>query len=629
MCGIAGVHAPLESPARLEKALESMVASLHHRGPDDRGYYSAGAFGMGITRLSIIDVQGGHQPISTEDEQVTVVCNGEIYNHAELRERLRQVGHVFRTGSDIEVIAHLYEDLGLAFVEPLRGMFAIALWDQRRRRLVLVRDRLGIKPLFYAVAADRLFFASELKALRESGLLSLTVDPVAIDRYFTFGYVPAPLSIYREVRKLPAGNLLVWEDGKARIEPYWQLRFEPDRQRDEQDFAERFLELFRDAVGSHLMSDVPLGAFLSGGIDSSLMVSMMVECSTEPIRTFTMGFGESAGKDFDERPLARMLAGRYGTVQMEYEVHPRVEEVLDHVVDAFDEPFADDSVIPSYYLCNLAKRHVTVALTGLGGDELFGGYERYLALKLSRTYERCPRLFRKHLINPLVERLPERRNGHYTVNHVKRFIRSAGMSPGGRYLEYLTVFGDSMKRRLLNREAFGGLTADSPSSDFTKRFNDAPAETLLDRAFYSDFRTHLPDDILALTDRLSMAQGLEVRVPYLDHRLVEFCATIPSALKIRHWTKKYLLRRVARDFLPDAILTHRKQGFASPMAAWLRADLKPFLLDTLADKRLARHGLFRPAEVQALIRAHFGRQESNDRQLFALVMFQKWSERFM
>jgi len=629
MCGIAGLYAPLETPAALRAMLERMVGVLHHRGPDDRGYFCADGFGMGMTRLSIIDVAGGHQPISTEDGQVTVVCNGEIYNHRELRDELEARGHTLGSGSDVEVIGHLYEEMGTEFVSRLRGMFAIALWDHRRRRLVIVRDRLGIKPLHYAIAGDRLFFSSELKSMRSIDRLPLTLDPLALDRYFTFGYVPAPHTIYREVRKLPPGHLLIWEDGAAKIQQYWRLRFAPDPAMDEEAFAARFLALFRDAVGSHLMSDVPLGAFLSGGIDSSLMVALMVNGASGPVQTFTMGFGQNAGKHFDERPLARMVATRYGTLQTEYEVQPRVEEVLEHVVEAFDEPFADDSVIPSYYICNLAKRYVTVALTGLGGDELFGGYERYLGLKLSAGYEWVPSLLRDHVVHPAVERLAEQRNGHYSVNHAKRFIRSAGQSPADRYLDYLTVVGESAKSRLLNRGALGAVVADPPAAEFSRRFNSAPADSLLDRAFYSDFQTHLPDDILTLTDRLSMAQGLEVRVPFLDHPLVEFCATIPSSLKVRYWTKKYLLRQVARDYLPNEILTHRKQGFASPMAAWLRKDLKVYLLDTLSEKRLARHGLFKPAEVTAMIEAHLSRRESNDRQLFALVMFQKWFERFM
>ncbi len=420
---------------------------------------------------------------------------------------------------------------------------------------------------------------------------------------------------------------MIADAGGITTRRYWQLRFDPIPDADEVALGRRFVELFEDAVRSHLMSDVSLGAFLSGGVDSSLVVALMAEMTSTPVKTFTIGFGGGAGGHLDERPYARLLSRRYGTTHTEFEVQPNLEEVLDHAVEAFDEPFADDSVIPTYYICKLARQSVTVALTGLGGDELFGGYERHLGLKLSAGYDRVPSFVRRRMIGPLVDSLPERRDGHYTINHLKRFVRAAELPAPRRYLNYVTVFNEAMKRRVC---AAGALDHDGEGqAGDTRHFDSPAAHDLVDRALNHDINTYLPEDILALSDRLSMQCSLELRVPFLDHPLVEFCATIPSSLKIRATTKKYLLRRVARRFLPDEVIDHRKQGFASPMTSWLRTDLKDYVRSTLAPARLERHGLFDAGAVTGMIDAHMTRRETYDRQLFALMMFQKWHERFM
>jgi asparagine synthase (glutamine-hydrolysing) len=626
MCGIAGLWTTNDDMPVCRDTVGRMISALHHRGPDDQGMHVSRRVGMGMTRLSIIDVSGGHQPISSEDGAVTVVCNGEIYNHDELRRELMARGHVFRTRSDVEVIVHLYEEMGVGCLQRLRGMFGIALWDERRQRLMIARDRLGIKPLFYARAGKQVLFASEMKAIARSGVVSLDLDAEALNSYLTFGYIPSPLTIYKNVRKLDPGHVMVCEGGTVTTERYWQLRFEPQADADETAIGERFLELFSDAVRTHLMSDVSLGAFLSGGVDSSLVVALMAECTSTPVKTFTIGFGGSAGGHLDERPYARLLSNRYGTTHTEVEVRPNLEEVIDEIVDAFDEPFADDSVIPTYYICKLARQQVTVALTGLGGDELFAGYERYLGLKLSAAYHALPAMLRRRVVEPIVERLPERRDGRYTINHLKRFVRSAGLSSAHRYLDYITIFNDDLKRRLYRPEALG---AAGMNGHDTSLFDAPAAGDLVDRALNHDMHTYLPEDILALSDRLSMRHALELRVPFLDHPLVEFCASIPSSLKIRATTKKYLLKRVARRFIPGEIIDHRKQGFGSPMSAWLRGDLKDYVRSTLAPAKLARHGLFDADAVGGLIDAHQDYRESNERQLFALMMFQKWHERFM
>jgi asparagine synthase (glutamine-hydrolysing) len=627
MCGIAGLWDSRQDAETTRAALGRMVTALRHRGPDDQGLHVTDGVGIGMSRLSIMDVAGGHQPLSSEDGRVTVVCNGEIYNHDVLRRELIEKGHVFKSRSDVEVIVHLYEEVGLRFVDRLRGMFAIALWDDRVKKLVIARDRLGIKPLYYARTATGLLFGSEIKALARSGLLNLHLDVDALDQYLTSGYIPSPLSIYKEIRKLDPGHLLVCQDGRTDIQQYWRLRFDATAKGDDVELTGRFLELFRDSVRTHLMSDVALGAFLSGGVDSSLIVALMSEFTPEPIKTYTIGFGGQKGGVLEERPYARMVSQRYGTAHTEFETQPALDDLIDEFVDIFDEPFADDSMLPTYHICKLAREHVTVALTGLGGDELFGGYERHLGMQLSGMYTKLPRAVRK-MILPIVTGIPERKDGHYTVNHLKRFVRSADLAPGRRYLDYTAVFNEPLKDSLYTPGAFNGHEWGDGSGD--TRFFDAPAgQDLLTQALSHDTHTYLPDDVLALTDRVSMRHSLELRVPFLDHPLVEFCATLPSRHKIRGVTKKYMLQRAAGPFLPSEILTHRKQGFASPMAAWLRGPLKGYIASSLSKEKLAAHGLFRPAAVESLLDEHMTRTESREKQLFTLLMFQKWHERYM
>jgi len=623
MCGIAGLWG---SPADLldrRAEVEAMVGALHHRGPDDRGLYVGTRAAIGMTRLSIVDLTSGHQPLSNEDGRIVVVCNGEIYNHAELRRTLAARGHAFKSHSDVEVISHLYEEYGLHFVDHLRGMFALALWDAARERLVLARDRIGIKPLFYARQGTRLLFGSEIKAVAR-GTRGLTLDRDAMDAYLTFGYIPAPLTIYQEIRKLEPGHLLVCDHSGVSTTPYWHLAHEAASDADEESLSREFVSRFRDAVRSHLMSDVSVGAFLSGGVDSGLVVALMAECQDAPVRTFTAGFRSSGGGFLDERPYARMISRRYATQHTELEIEPRLDEVLDDVVSTFDEPFADDSVIPSYYICKLARSAVTVSLTGLGGDELFGGYDRYLGLQLGALYGRLPAPVRRLALS-FMNRLPESRGGHHAVNHLKRFVRAAHLAPAPRYLGYLSVFDKGLRERVCTPHPEHGGNAATDMRFFASR----EGGDLLASALHHDIHTYLPDDVLALTDRLSMRHSLELRVPFLDHSLVEFCAGIPSRLKIRRLTKKYLLKKAARQFLPADVLDHRKQGFASPMATWLRGALKTYVTDALSPARLARHGLFNPSAVRTLIDEHMHRRESRDRQLFTLLMFQKWHERYL
>lgn len=621
MCGIAGFIDKDISGPQAKGLIQSMVGVMTHRGPDDQGYYSDGPLSMGMCRLSIVDVSGGHQPFSNENGSVTAICNGEIYNQGALRESLLQQGHQLKSKSDVEVIPHLYEQKGIEFVKDLRGMFGFAVWDQARQSLILGRDRLGIKPLFYAETSSGLIFASEIKCLLKSDKVSQEMNWNALGQYFNLGYIPSPFTIYKQIQKLEPGHTLVWQKGKIQIERYWELTFSPDVRRSEAEFENDFLALFKETVKMHLMSDVPLGAFLSGGIDSGLVVALMSEFSSKPVQTFTMGFGGNRKGYLDERTLSKQVSERYNTDHVEFEVKPDLTDIIDDIVQSFDEPFGDDSVIPSYYICKLTRQKVKVALSGLGGDELFGGYERYLGLQLSGVYDKVPGFVRRGVISPLVNMLPELKSGHYTINHMKRFVRAAELKPSKRYQEYVSVFNQGGRDALLTAamEPFAnGDYFDSPN-----------ALNLLDKALYQDACTYLPEDILALSDRLSMRHSLELRVPFVDDKVFEFCATIPADMKIKGQQKKYLLRKIAKKYLPDEIFSHRKQGFASPMAAWLRTDLREYVQESLSQSNINKHGILNFKYVQGLIDQHQTRRELNDRKIFAILMFQKWCDAYL
>lgn len=624
MCGIAGLAINRNAGDSEWRLVENMVDAIRRRGPDDRGFFHDGGAVLGMCRLSIIDLSGGHQPIANEKGDVTLVCNGEIYNHEELRVDLISKGHKFKTGSDVEVALHLYEDLGLEFVKKLRGMFSLAIWDSRSQRMILARDRIGIKPLYYEnLPEGGLIFGSELKTLTTQGVGNREVDRSALQAYFTRGYIPNPQTIFSGVHKLEPGHLLVWEKGKSRQERYWDLEFHPDRGPSESDWIEGFIDLFKSTLKLHLRSDVPLGAFLSGGIDSSLVVALMSGLVDKPVNTFTMGFGGSSGGFLDERKYSRQVSRRYNTVHHEYEVHPDLTSVIEDIVHAFDEPFADDSVIPSYYICRETAQHVKVALSGLGGDELFGGYERYLGFQWSERYAQIPQWIRRFILSPLVNAMKESRNGHYTINHMKRFVRASDLEPAERYDSFVSIFSSAQVRQLLKNDVGDDDTSHDylASNDFNLGSRD-----LLSNALLHDVRTYLPEDILALSDRLSMWHGLELRVPFVDHKVMEYCSRIPSSFKIRGFQKKVLLKRAAKPYLPEEVISHRKQGFASPMASWFRGDLRDYLQDSLSPSNLNRHGWLDVAMVQKLIEDHMSRKELNDRKLFGLLMFQRWYE---
>jgi asparagine synthase (glutamine-hydrolysing) len=628
MCGIFGMVAPRVQRAHLEKATHALA----HRGPDDCGFFLDEHAALGHRRLSIIDLEGGHQPIFNEDGSRCIVFNGEIYNFPQLRERLLERGHRFGTRSDTETILHAYEEWGESCVEHLRGMFAFAIWDARDKTLFAARDRLGIKPFFYAEYGGKFSFASEMKAILVDPGAPRVIDQTALAGYFNLSYIPGELTIFKHIRKLLPGHTLTYRDNTLALRKFWDLRFVPDRGKSESYFIEEFMALLQEAVRIRLISEVPLGAFLSGGIDSSTVVALMSRVSRSPVRTFCMGFGGDVGGYLDERCYARQVAERYATSHREHEVIPEPAGLMEKIVTSFDEPFADDSTIPSYFVCKIAREDVTVALSGLGGDEVFGGYERYLGLRLSREYKRIPSLFRERFIRRVIEGLGERRDGHYTINHMKRFVRSGSLPSDLCYLGYLSTINPLVKGSLFSDaqkfegcfDECQGMMRSYYNSDMVSGEDD-----VLNRAFYCDLKTYLPEDILAVTDRMSMHHALEVRVPFLDHKFLELCATIPSEMKMKWFSKKYLLKQAVKPLLPSEVITHRKQGFVGPMTQWLKNDLKQYTLDTLSPKNLGRHGLFNFSTVQRVLDEHFSGREIHDTLIWSLLVFQTWYDLYI
>ena len=622
MCGIAGeLRFRAGARARPER-VRAMCDVMVHRGPDDFGEFAEAEVALGMRRLSIVDVAGGHQPIGNEDGSVQVVCNGEIYNSPALRSGLLARGHRFRTSADVEVIAHLYEEDGTAALARLDGMFAFALWDRRGHRLVLGRDRLGIKPLYVAERGEGLLFGSEAKCLLAAGV-EPTLDLQALHDYLTLGYVPGPASIFAGVRQLAPGHLLVAEPGgRVRTERYWNLcghvgRGEPRR---DAEWQAELLATLRAAVESHLMSDVPLGVFLSGGLDSSTIVALMHELGVHPIRTFTIGFAE---RSFNETDVARQVAARFGTEHHELVVRPDAATLLPRLVRHFDEPFADSSAIPVWHLSELARRHVKVVLSGEGGDEMFAGYETYRAWRLASLYARLPRLIGGRALPELVRRLPV---SHARVSFdykAKRFVAGAYLPPAAGHLWWKTFLAEDVKAALY---ANGTAAEVDPT---VRLFEDLYAESDgedLERLQYVDARLFLPADILVKVDRMSMAHSLEARVPFLDRAVVELARRLPARLRLRGLTTKYLLRRAMAGRLPAAIVDGRKRGFNVPIPAWLTGELRDFTHDVLAPTRLRRQGLLDPDAVGRLVAEHMTRQVDHSRAIWALLVLVVWHD---
>ncbi|CAN5717231.1 MAG: asparagine synthase (glutamine-hydrolyzing) [Pyrinomonadaceae bacterium] len=625
MCGIVGIVRNDSKPVD-EVWLSRMSAAIRHRGPDDDGFYVNGGVGLGMRRLSIIDIEGGQQPIHNQDRTAWIVFNGEIYNYLELREKLEKLGHTFYTSSDTEVIVHAYDRYGADCPKHLRGMFAIAIWDERTQELFLARDRVGKKPLLYAQLNDQFIFGSEFAALLLHPGVSHDIEPKALDYYLSFMCVPAPLTAYRAIRKLEPGHTLRWRKGEINIERYWQPDFSHKLKISEKEAGERTLEVLRDAVRVRLMSEVPLGAFLSGGIDSSAVVAMMSEVSSEPVKTFSIGFEE---QDFSELHHARRIAEHVGADHHEFIVRPNALEVLPLLVEHYGEPFADSSAIPTYYVARETRKHVTVALNGDGGDESFAGYERYAAMQLAQTYHRLPVMLRESVLEQAVGLIPTSEARRSRIRDAKRFLQAASLAKVDRYLRWVSVFDADAKRELYS-PSFSRETADIHARELLEPwFVRANGAGIVDAALQADIMTYLPNDLLVKVDIATMAVSLEARSPFLDHHVIEFAASLPEKFKLRNLTTKYLLKRVLKQLLPAANLNRRKMGFGVPIGDWFRGELQPFLRETLLSEKAINRNLFSPSEVRRLVEQHTRSERDYAHQLWTLVMLELWFQRFI
>lgn len=628
MCGIAGKLNFISEPVSMS-LVQAMCDAIAHRGPDDWGAYMRGPVGLGNRRLSIIDLQGGHQPISNEDETVWIVFNGEIYNFLELRQDLVQQGHCFRTHSDTEVIVHLYEQYGVDCLQRLNGMFAFALWDEPRQRLFLARDRLGEKPLVYSLRPNGLAFASEIQAIFCDPDVPRELDLQALDLYLTLLYIPAPWTIFKAVRKLLPGHYLLCEDSQVHIERYWDVDFSRKISMPAHDLKKAVRQLLADSVRRRLVSDVPLGAFLSGGIDSSSIVAIMSQVAPEPVRTFSVGF---EGNDIqnDELPYARLVAERYGTRHEELWVRPHMADVLPKLVRHYGEPFGDGSALPTYYVSQAARQHVTVVLTGDGGDELFGGYGWYgrfvgfdIGRELALTWGAGLRRAHSHLRSlDLWHAAGAAKGALAWSGHLFKMARD----PVARFGQQTAYVHGDLRQRIYAPEARQALGFLDPWQLYYDRSEHTASWNLLDRIFYLDHTTYLPDDILAKVDIASMACSLETRPPFLDHRLVELAASLPAAEKVNNGQTKVLLRQIVMDMLPPEILQRPKVGFGLPMRQWMQAgELHELAADLLHDQTFRQRGLFDGAVVAEIFALHERGERDYGHQLYQLLVFELWA----
>lgn len=649
MCGIVGLA---NSTGRLvdEALLRHMCNALVHRGPDDEGYYistgrppgggsdpvgniplaeesrESASVGLGMRRLSIIDLATGKQPIHNEDKTIWVVLNGEIYNYPDLRLELERKGHRFYTHSDTEAIVHAYEEYGEDVPTHLRGMFAFSLWDENRQKLLLARDRVGKKPLLYSIIGGTLVFASEFQAILRHPDVSREVNDSAISQYLSFLCVPGPMTAFRGVRKLEPGHILIWQKGEAEIRRYWSLDFKNKIGITEEEAGSRAVDLLRDAVRVRLMSDVPLGAFLSGGIDSSAVVALMSELSSERVKTFSIGFED---QEFNEIDHARRVAERFGTDHHELIVRPDAIEVLPTLVKHYGEPYADSSAIPTYYLAKMTRQHVTVALNGDGGDECFAGYERYAAMRLAEHYHRIPGVVRRRVLEPAIGAIPEAGLTRSRLGKAQRFLDAAGRPSGERYLTWTSAISEELKIELCTRD-FLERTAKAGALGRVQPWFAGNGEIdVVDRALMADTANYLPNDLLVKVDIASMAVSLEARSPFLDHHVMEFAASLPAKYKLRKLTTKYLLKRALRGLLPEQNLTRSKMGFGVPIARWFRGDLRGFLESNILSKRALSRGYFKPEAVRRIFDQHLRARRDYSQQLWTLLMLELWHKEFV
>jgi asparagine synthase (glutamine-hydrolysing) len=624
MCGICGIYNFASQKPVASELLQRMTDTMVHRGPDHGGYYTENTIGLGMRRLRIIDLVGGDQPISNEDQTIWVIFNGEIYNHRELRSDLESRGHRFRTRSDTEAIVHAYEEYGADCVKQFNGMFAFALWDQPNRQLMLARDQLGIKPLYYRLDSDGVVFGSELKPILLKIGKSPDIDFQALDAYLTLEYIPAPLTIVSGVQKLPAGHYLIIKNGHRHMSRYWDV---PRGIIDgtERELADELHTKLEKSVKLRLISDVPIGVLLSGGIDSSTIATLMSSLVGSRIKTFSIGFDD---RSYNELEYARTVAHHIDSDHHELVIQPQVVNLAEKLMTFLDEPLADVSVFPTFLVSQLARQHVTVALTGDGGDELFAGYDHYIANKLASYYDLLPGLLRRDVIGPLVRYGKPSQQKKGMINRFKRFEEGLQLPEQMAHTRWMVFLNAAEKRAFYNGELSTQLPQYNAYSFLTQYLHRNGPKVGLEDQLYADIKTYLVDDILAKVDRMSMAVSLEARVPFLDHEVVEFAARIPSSFKLRGFKRKYILKKAVGHLIPQKILTRGKEGFSIPMKNWLRWELKPMMMDFLSAARLRRQGWFNEAYVGRLVKEHLQEQANHSHRLWPLIVFQMWCERY-
>lgn len=626
MCGIAGVAFNDMSRKVDLDLLKRMCSALVHRGPDSSGGLLEPGIGLAMRRLSVIDLEGGNQPIFNEDKSIAVVLNGEIYNYHELREQLVAKGHRFSTNSDTETIVHLYEQYGLDFIRHLHGMFALAVWDFRQRGLILARDRLGVKPLYYHKNDAGISFASEIKAILQDRSIPRKIDFKAIHQMLTFGHVLPPRTPFCGIQELPPGHMAVFKSGYFNISQYWDLQYSEPAEYDEARTTEEVMSRIKVAVARRLISDVPLGAFLSGGIDSSIVVALMSKFLPQPVKTFSIGFEDSA---FSELPYARKVAEHCGTDHHEMIVSPDVPEMMEDLIYYHDAPFYDTSAIPTYCVSKFARQHVTVAMSGDGGDEMFAGYNIYVANKAARRFKRVPRFLGRILLEPLAALVPESAGPLNKGRVAREFMKGATLPPLERY----TRWASKVKREVRDMLYYDTELQQQqgiPDEAMLAPYYDAPKNcSELSRLLYVGTKTELPADMLRKVDRMSMAASLEVRSPFLDHTLFEYAATLHDDAKLNKWTTKHTLRKVAKQLLPAEVVDRKKRGFSVPLDRWLREDVRDYMLDVLCDHTTESRGIFDNITVRSLIEEHFDEQFSRGRELWTLMTIEVWQRNYI
>jgi asparagine synthase (glutamine-hydrolysing) len=624
MCGIAGYY---NSDGGVNKEIiKKMCEVIKYRGPDDEGFFVDDKIAIGMNRLSIIDLETGHQPIHNEDESIWIVFNGEIYNYRELKKNLEKKGHRFYTNSDTEAIVHLYEEFQEDCLKSLNGMFAFCIWDSNNGRIFLARDRAGQKPLHYYFDGKKFIFGSEIKSILQDETIKRELNYQAMQDFFTFEFIPSPKTIFKNIKKLPPGNSLIFEKGSIRIDKYWDLSFSISEE-PETYYLLTLQKILGDSVEKRLVSDVPLGAFLSGGIDSSSVVAFMCEALDEPIKTFSIGFEDES---YNELVFARKVADLFHTDHHEKVVKPDVVNLVEKILFHLDEPFADTSVFPTFIISELARRYVKVILSGDGGDELFAGYDRYIASRIERNYyARIPSFIRKTLFEPLAKSFPPSSQKKGLKNMYKRFVEGSMLSPEGRHLRWQTFLGDEEKKELFKERLMAKLNNYHSYQIVEEFYQGCNSRQTLGKESYVDIKLYLPEDILVKVDRMSMANSLEARSPFLDHRLMTFAASVPSQLKLKRFTTKYLLKKGMKDKLPSEILNREKQGFSIPMKNWLRDELQDVMLELLSKKRIKDKNYFNYHYVEKLIKQHLERRRDNSHKIWMLMVFEKWHDLYL